>query len=1111
MLVVDDTPANLIALRAVLEELGPNLVEASSGEEAIEHVEQAEFAAILLDVQMRGLDGFETAKRIRTVERSRHTPIIFLTAYESDRSHIEEAYSLGAVDFLVKPLVPTILRAKLLVFIELFQKTEQVRRQSVRLGELERQELRGRLATQYACARAMAEADSVDDALRRVLQAIGEGVGWEFAALWSVDTDGKVIRNVQTWHAAAAPAPRFQAVTRGRAMDHGQGMPGRVWATGQPAYIPQLSTDDNFPRVPYAMEDGLTCGFAFPIALGDEILGVMEFYSREIREPDDETLRTLGSIGNQLGQYIHRKRAEAELVRRARQLEVLSRASQEVNATLDVKQVMRALIQSALALAEAEKGTAGIMVDGKMVFTEYHDGSRILPIDIAFDRDSPVGIPSWVMRKRSPYLTNDAAQDPVIHPDLRAQFEITSALNVPIFDRRGELVACFEIHNKKGRHVFAADDVTALQGLAAATGSALDNAILYEQLRTTEMRNRQLADNLPAGFIYQILLRPDGTPCFSYVSGGVEALLGVTPYEVISDATTLHRLIVEEDQDRVQATEAHAMQKQVPFDCQFRTRARGGEVRWLHCRSAPHPLADGGLVWDGIAIDITDRMRAEDALREATAQLQLVTDTMAAAVTRCSRDLRYVWVSRGYAVLLDRSAESIAGQAIEDVVGADAMRSIRPYIDRVLAGHQVDYEEAVDFKGVGRRWISAVYVPTYDSDHHPDGWVAVITDITRRKQLEDALRDANRRKDEFLAMLAHELRNPLAPIRNAMEILRLRGEDPETVSQLRDMVDRQIGHLTHLVDDLLDVSRIMRGRISLKTKPVDLRRLVSAIADDRRREFEKSEIALTVELPNAPLWVMGDATRLTQTLDNLLGNAIKFTPNGGKVWVALSADGEKRQAVVRVADNGMGIEPEILPQLFESFSQADRSLDRSRGGLGLGLVLVKGLTELHGGCVEARSDGLNQGSVFTLWLPLTEESPVLEPKATSGARARLGQRQLRVVVIEDNRDAAESLRMLLELVGHEVTVAYTGDEGVDATTRVRPDVVICDLGLPGMDGFDVARTLRGSKTTAELRLIAVTGYGQESDRRKAIEAGFDDHIVKPADPGVLLSKLERRA
>lgn len=402
------------------------------------------------------------------------------------------------------------------------------------------------------------------------------------------------------------------------------------------------------------------------------------------------------------------------------------------------------------------------------------------------------------------------------------------------------------------------------------------------------------------------------------------------------------------------------------------------------------------------------------------------------------------------------------------------------------------------------RWITTKAKVFCDSDGQPLRLLGVSFDTTDQRRAEQALREESQRKDQYLAMLAHELRNPLAPLRNALHVLSLRN-DPATVEQLRAMMERQVEHMIRLVDDLLDVSRLQRGKITLQTERLDLAWLVRTHSQDYRPAFQEAAIRLNVETPETPVWVIGDATRLRQVLDNLFSNALKFTPTGGCVTVRVDAlPGDEAQ--VSVTDTGIGIAPDVVPRVFDVFAQADCSLDRSQGGLGLGLAMVKGLVELHGGRAFAKSAGPQQGSTFAFVLRREPELPALA-ESNEGVRNVPGQR--RVLVIEDNRDSADSLRLLLQLSGYEVRVAYDGLAGVSAAREWRPDVVLCDIGLPRLDGFGVAATLRNDPRGCDLRLIAVTGYGREEERRRALDAGFDDHLVKPADPQRLMDVLEK--
>lgn len=370
----------------------------------------------------------------------------------------------------------------------------------------------------------------------------------------------------------------------------------------------------------------------------------------------------------------------------------------------------------------------------------------------------------------------------------------------------------------------------------------------------------------------------------------------------------------------------------------------------------------------------------------------------------------------------------------------------------------------------------------------------------RQYQVRDLLRqreESERRKDEFLAMLAHELRNPLAPIRTGMQVLRL-SPAADVVDKIHDMIDRQVGNLTRLVDDLLDVSRITRGKITLQKRLLDVQEVLSHTADGIAGQTAEKGINLEVIPPDGPLFVEADPTRLDQMIGNVLGNALKFTPAAGTI--RLSAAQEQGQAVIRVRDTGLGIPPSQLSQVFELFAQTERQLDRSLGGLGIGLTVVRSLAHLHGGSVEVFSEGEGMGTEVLICLP---HRPPSRSLCNSAERAQEQQRchTSRVLIIEDNRDAADALALYLQAAGQEVATAADGPTGVAAALRSRPDVIICDIGLPGMDGYEVARTLRSEPGFRDCLFLAVTGYGDVADRERTRDAGFDHHLTKPADPG----------
>jgi signal transduction histidine kinase len=695
-----------------------------------------------------------------------------------------------------------------------------------------------------------------------------------------------------------------------------------------------------------------------------------------------------------------------------------------------------------------------------------------------------------------------------------------------------------------------------------------------------------------------------------------------------------------------------------------------------------YPTADGGLAI--LSRDITDRKRAEEELQRTTEQLQIVTDSMAAPVTLCSRDLKYLWVSKPYAQWINRPANEIIGQPIVSIIGPDAFKRLVPHFQDVLSGRVVRYEEQVHFQGIGPRWISAVYSPTLGQDGVPDGWVAVVIDLTERKRIEEtlrasedrltaeldaisrlhalstrllaandvptalddllenailtsradlghvqlynpetkaleivaqrsfrqdfldyfrtvrreddsacahamqtgeriiiedvqveptfephrhvaaaadfrsvtstplkgpngsvigmlsvhfrqphrpserdqrlldlyarhaadfiersriekALREADRRKDEFLATLAHELRNPLSPIRNALEIMRLTS-DPQAQSEARGMMERQVGQMVRLIDDLLDVSRITRGQVHLRRERVDLAGVVRDAVEACRPLMESCGHEFNVTLPSEPVLLDADPTRLTQVFSNLLNNAARYSDRGARI--NLTGECKGKYIIVSVKDTGVGLPHEMLNQVFDSFTRVHERKERFRGGLGIGLTLAKRLVELHGGHIEARSDGLGKGSEFIVRLPLLMTAVTPESPTDQQSPAWASPVKARVLVADDLKDCAESLARLLRIEGNEVRTAHDGMEAVAVAAAFRPDLILLDIGMPKMDGYEACRRIRDLPFGSEVVLVAVTGWGQAEDRRKSKSAGFDHHMVKPVEPVAIARLLQ---
>ncbi|MFL6214182.1 MAG: PAS domain S-box protein [Blastocatellia bacterium] len=502
--------------------------------------------------------------------------------------------------------------------------------------------------------------------------------------------------------------------------------------------------------------------------------------------------------------------------------------------------------------------------------------------------------------------------------------------------------------------------------------------------------------------------------------------------------------------------------------------------------------------------DITDRERAEAWLLENEERLRLALEAGQVGTWDWDIASNHVTWSETIYHFHGLKPGEFSGR-VEDfaaLVHPDDRERVNVAIQAAVESRQTySAEMRVVWPDGTVRWIATNGKALYNAEGQPIRMLGATVDITDRKLAEESLIEADRRKDEFLAMLAHELRNPLAPIRNAAQLLRRLGPPVPELQWARDVIDRQIGHLGRLVDDLLDVSRITEGKVTLRKETVDLVAVIGSALEASRPLIEERNHQLSVALPEHPLRVEGDPTRLTQVVSNLLNNAAKFTPEGGHIW--LSAEAVDNQVVLRVRDTGAGIAADLLPHVFDLFRQADRSLDRSQGGLGVGLTLVRRLLELHGGSVEAFSEGPERGSEFVVRLPSLARQIEVGRAASVIQSDELAAAPCRILVVDDNVDSAESIALLLELNGHQVRMAHDGPTALEVAGSFRPEVIVLDIGLPGMDGYEVARRLRNDSAIREALLIALTGYGQDEDRQQSLAAGFDHHLVKPIDTDTL--------
>lgn len=460
--------------------------------------------------------------------------------------------------------------------------------------------------------------------------------------------------------------------------------------------------------------------------------------------------------------------------------------------------------------------------------------------------------------------------------------------------------------------------------------------------------------------------------------------------------------------------------------------------------------------------------------------------------------------------LLGYTSSEILGQSIARTIPPELREAEETTLARIARGEHVNHYETVGLAKDGPAIpVSVRLSPILDRAGRIIGISKIARDITERKRAEEALRLADQRKDAFLATLAHELRNPLTPIRYATRLLEP-GVPPQMAGDARKMIDRQLAQMARLLDDLLDVSRVTRGVLEIRREQLDLREIIATAVASAQPLADAARHELTVSVPAEPLAVNGDAVRLTQILGSLLHNATKYTPAGGHIAVAASAEGE--EVIVAVKDNGIGIASEGLRTIFELFVQLEAPGARSAGGLGIGLSLARDLVRLHGGRIEANSAGPGRGSEFVIRLPRVGEAAALtEPVAAPEKIAALGAAGVRVLIVDDNVDAATSLSYVLALAGYHTAVAHDGKRALELAETLRPAIALLDIGLPGISGHDIARRLRATSWGGDLRLIAVTGWGRESDRAKSLEAGFDAHLTKPIDPEMLLRQIAQAA
>ncbi len=586
-------------------------------------------------------------------------------------------------------------------------------------------------------------------------------------------------------------------------------------------------------------------------------------------------------------------------------------------------------------------------------------------------------------------------------------------------------------------------------------------------------------------------------------NSGAERLFGYTPAEAIGQSITLiippERLAEEQD-----ILSRIARGERVDH---FETVRQAKDGRDLDISLTISPIRDaaGRIVGASkVARDVTGRKRAEEALRASEQRFRTLTSHAPVGIFLTDRKGDCLWVNERWC--------EMAGLSLEEAKGEGWVRALHPDDrERVFAEWYAATRAAEPFSSEYRfqspqgrvRWLQGNAVGLCDEAGNLSEYIGTLADITERREAMEVLQEADRRKDEFLALLAHELRNPLAPLRNGLQVMRLAAGDENALARSRTIMERQLSHLVRLVDDLLDVSRISRNKMELRRARVLLADVVSSAVETARPALEAAGHELTILLPPEPIHLDADLTRLAQVFGNLLHNSSKYTRPGGAV--SLIASREMNHVEVAVRDNGIGIPAAALPSLFEMFSQVDRSIERSTGGLGIGLALVKGLVEMHGGTVAAMSPGQGQGSTFTVRLPILPERAGSSCEAPGEGEPESVPAKRRILVVDDNQDAATSMAMMLELLGSEVRIASDGLEAVERAEEFRPQVILMDVGMPRLNGYEATARIHAEPWGRDIIVIALTGWGQDVDREQSRNAGCYGHLVKP----VSLPDLEK--
>ena len=941
-----------------------------------------------------------------------------------------------------------------------------------RRSEKTRRDNEQRLETNLAVTRVLSESPDLGDAMPRILQTIGETLGWQVGCIWKLDPSQSVLRNLNVWQALGANAHKFASVCRERTFERGIGLPGRVWTSLKPVWIPDVTSDDNFPRAPMAVSEGLHAAFAFPILFDEKFLGIVEFFSSRIREPDEALLAMVGSIGNQIGQFIERKSAEEALQQNRDWLR--------------------------LTLEGGRMGTWTRELDGTDHVVWSPELERIFGLEPGEFPQTEQAFFDFVHPDDRQALTDAVGQAIETHSDYTIEFRYTRKDGA-----RGWML---------GRGNAFYDEAGKPYKLAGLGWDITGRKQTEEALRASERELTEFFENAteaihwvgPDGTILranQAELRMMGYPAAEYIGRNIAEFH--VEQSVIKDV--LERLARGETLETYPA----------------RMLCKDGSIRDVLINSSVY-FEEGKFIHTRcFTRDVTEQIRVDKTLRSLAAIVESAADAI------IGKDLNGVitnW-NPGAERLYGYKAEEIIGKSVSILIPPERNDEEPTILAKLRRGERIDHYETIRMDRDGKRIdVSLTVSPIRDANGKVIGASKIARDISEQKRTaqerdellkrERAAREeaeiANRAKDEFLAVLSHELRTPLTAMLGWLSILRGHRLDQKTTDHAIETIQRNAQAQAQLIEDLVDVSRIVGGKLNVEVTPIDLLPVINAAVEVVRPAADAKAIRIETSNDSNVGPVFGDPARLQQVIWNLLSNAVKFTPKGGSIYVEFQRCESSAKIVVR--DTGIGISQDFLPHVFERFRQADSAVTRSHRGMGLGLAIVRHLIELHGGTVTADSSGENQGATFTIKLPLaavTHSAATLTVglEKTEAAEGQLNG--IRILLVEDEPDARELIALTLKRSGADVAAVDSAANALRRLHVFNPDLLLSDIGLPEESGYDLIRSVRALPSALnQVPAIALTAFASENDRQMSISAGFHEHLAKPVEPRHLIETIK---